>query len=1159
VASASVNFLRHLRGLLAARRGGWLPDRQLLQRFVARREETAFSELVRRHGPMVLGVCRSVLGNHQDAEDACQATFLVLARKAGSIRKAGSLASWLHGVAYRLASRAKVSSARRQAHERRAGDRPPPGPMDELTWRELRHVLHEELGRLPETYRLPLVLCYLEGQTQEEAARQLGWTAGAVKGRLDRGRDLLRRRLTRRGLALAVPLSAAALSQATAAPLPAALVDATARSAALFRAGEAVAGLASEGAAALAEGGLKAMLGTKLKVWAGLVLALGVLAAGAGLAAHQARPAGRPDPGPDGGPETAARGAEPPGSGATRPARADHYGDPLPPATLARLGTVRLRQGGHTVAAVAFAPDGKALLSGGYGDEVAARLWDPSTGRELRTFGGRSRHSGYSAALAPDGKTLATACGADDAAIRLWDAATGKELRRFGGQSTRADEVSIPGWPLAFSPDGKTLAAANRSDPLSLWEVATGARLRQFGQRELGTTCFAFSPDGKTLASGGFDGQVHLWDVATGQECRRCVGHQRYIGGVAFSPDGRVLASGSYDETIRLWDSGTGKELRRFGRPAPGDQRLFYAVAFSPDGKLLASGSSDYLVRLWDVATGKEVRQLEGHQGAVWSVAFSADGRVLASGGDGGTIRLWDTATGKALPRAGGPESPIRCLAVSPDGRTLASGGDQDETVRLWEAGTGKELRRLQVREGPVLEVQCAAFSPDGKALAAGTNYQGQPESNYEVQVWEAATGKALSRFKGRGHIRALAYSPGGRLLALSSYWEKNICLWDVAAGKELGRFRDEVEHVDSLALSPDGKTLASGNRQGTLRLWDVAAGTERGRFDDLPGNWQALAFSPDGKAVVSGSAPRRQLPRDGLGGGLTGGRPDVPAEYARVLCLREVATGRELRRFGGHAESVFCAAFSPDGHTLASGTAGGMIHLWEVLTGKERLRLEGHRGAITCLRFSADGRALVSGSSDNTVLVWDATGRAHGGGSQAAPLRPDELEALWKDLAGEDAARAYRALGRMATAPDQSVRFLRGRLQPAPPSDARVARLIADLDRDQYAARAEAARGLEGLGAEAEPALRQALAARPSPEVRRRLEQLLEQLPRAVPPPERLRALRALEAVERAGTAEARQVLQRMAQGAPGARLTQEARSALQRLARVPQPGQVR
>src|SRR4051812_5492279 len=208
-ASSALQEAGHL--LTAHRLGVALSDEQLLERFLAHRDETAFAALMQRHGPMVLGVCRAVLRHPQDAEDAAQSTFLVLAKKAAAIRQHSSLASWLHGVAYRLAMKARAAQVR-ASQEQRPG-RPSPSPMDDLTWRGLRQGLHEDLRRLPESYRLPLVLCSLEGQTQDEAARRLGWTTGMVKGRLDRGRALLRRRLTRRGLTLAVPLLATSLAQ----------------------------------------------------------------------------------------------------------------------------------------------------------------------------------------------------------------------------------------------------------------------------------------------------------------------------------------------------------------------------------------------------------------------------------------------------------------------------------------------------------------------------------------------------------------------------------------------------------------------------------------------------------------------------------------------------------------------------------------------------------------------------------------------------------------------------------------------------------------------------------------------------------------------------------------------------------------------------------
>jgi RNA polymerase sigma factor (sigma-70 family) len=275
--------MRHIRKMVSAEPGGKLLDQQLLQRFLTQHDETAFAELMQRHGPMVFDVCRSVLHHLQDAQDACQATFLVLAGKAGSIRKQESVSSWLHGVAYRLALRAKTDAAKRRVHERQAADQLPSTSMDDLTWRELRQVVHEELNRLPEKNRLPLVLCYLEGKTQDEAAQELGWKAATLKGRLDRGRNLLRKRFERRGLTLAIPLLATELSLNTAtAALPAAMVEETAKAAAFAAASQAVpAGLAAN-VTGLVEG-VTTMFSTKLKIVTALFLAASMTAVGAGL------------------------------------------------------------------------------------------------------------------------------------------------------------------------------------------------------------------------------------------------------------------------------------------------------------------------------------------------------------------------------------------------------------------------------------------------------------------------------------------------------------------------------------------------------------------------------------------------------------------------------------------------------------------------------------------------------------------------------------------------------------------------------------------------------------------------------------------------------------------------------------------------------------
>ncbi len=207
----AANLLKHIRSLANARQPNAEVDNALLARFIAANDETAFAEIVRRHGAMVLGVCRSILQHQQDAEDAFQATFLVLARRAGAIRKQASLGSWLHGVAYRLALKSREQSAKRHARTQPASDAMATEPIDDISVREWQAILHDEMQRLPDKYRAVLLLCYWEGKTRDEAAEQLGLTRGTLKENLERARNLLRSRLARRGLA---PSSALLLKEA---------------------------------------------------------------------------------------------------------------------------------------------------------------------------------------------------------------------------------------------------------------------------------------------------------------------------------------------------------------------------------------------------------------------------------------------------------------------------------------------------------------------------------------------------------------------------------------------------------------------------------------------------------------------------------------------------------------------------------------------------------------------------------------------------------------------------------------------------------------------------------------------------------------------------------------------------------------------------------
>jgi RNA polymerase sigma factor (sigma-70 family) len=638
--------VRNIKSFVAAQTTAEASDAELLGRFVAQRDESAFTALVKRHGRMVLDVALRTLGRDQDAEDVFQATFLLLARKAGSIRKRGSIASWLYGAAYRLARRAREQRAVRRAREATAAKIREPQPRVADAWQELQEVLQDALAHLPERYRTPLVLCYLEGKTQEQAARQLECPLGTARSWLARGRVLLRKRLARRGITLSVSALATALvaraAGAATGKLTTPLVQPIVKAALRFAAGSEASSLVSAEVAGLVNAGLTVMTTAKLKLAAALLIACVLLVAGFGamtgniLGSKPDAPESQPALGPRaelraGREHLTDQHADKFQPAENRPDGNDRFGDPLPEGTIARLGTVRFRHGG-AVYCVAFSPDSKTLASAGYDHSV--RLWDPATGKEIRRFVGH-RDLVMDVAFSPDGKKLASASYERDRTVRVWDVATGRQLRSFNDGGGHWGHV-------AFSPDGKILAGGSSAHSICLWDVEKGKLLHMMDGQERSpvAVCLAFSPDGRILASGGKDGAIRLWDPTSGKELRRFKGTpKKWNHDVVFSPDGRVLASCGTEGKeamqgkgiIHLWDMATGRELQRV--PADeGSSRLSY----SSDGKTLGYIGYDnklqsMVVRRVDATTGKKVQVLPGATGGfAGSWALAPDDRTLA-------------------------------------------------------------------------------------------------------------------------------------------------------------------------------------------------------------------------------------------------------------------------------------------------------------------------------------------------------------------------------------------------------------------------------------------------------------------------------------------------------------------------------------------------
>jgi len=598
-----------------------LPDGPLLERYVQKRDESAFAALVERYSSLVLGVCERVLQDRHLAEDAFQATFLVLVRRADSLDGQRSLGSWLYAVAYRTALKAKALAARRRARERQVVDMPAVQASEEAIWSDLGPVLDEELNQLPAKYRTPLVLCCLQGKTHQQAARELGWPSGSMSRRMTRARDLLRTRLTRRGITLSTGvLLTMLLRGGTASAASAALKGSTVKAAMVFGGAALLTGSAAASAnvIALTHAALKATpvaktisAATKLFILFGVCGAI-ALGATIGLAYKMS----------SAGPRLTIVGG--------------HCGvNASGPGTLNAGWQLASTIEGHNseVISLAFSADGKVLASASK-RESFIRIWDPATGQELRRLQG---HQGDVNAVAcnPAAQTVISASA--DGTLKEWRWQDGRSLATFRGHSAGVLCLSV-------TPDGKTLASGSDDKSIKIWDLAAHHLQQSIAGHGGPVSAVALAPAGNMVASGSLDSSARIWDVSTGRELALLDQHTGPIHCVSFSPDGKKLATGSQDKTVALWDLSPYQVRKLFSSHAGPVNSLI----FTPDSKLLITAGQDKTVKVWDVRpvglaalNGQELANLQGHTASVNALALARESLSLATGSADQTIRLW--------------------------------------------------------------------------------------------------------------------------------------------------------------------------------------------------------------------------------------------------------------------------------------------------------------------------------------------------------------------------------------------------------------------------------------------------------------------------------------------------------------------------------------
>jgi RNA polymerase sigma factor (sigma-70 family) len=889
-------------------------DAELMKALVSANDPAAFAALVERFGNVVWGVCRRILPTNEDAEDAFQAVFLVLAKKGATITNKGAVGSWLYGVAYRTAMKARRDLAHRIQRERKA---PPPAPAEGASGvaacRELQRVLDEEVARLPEKFKAPFVLCCIEGLSKSEAARELNWKEGTVSGRLADARKKLQARLIRRGITLSAALTALALTQkSAAAAVSPIVVETTIHGVSGVMAGQTATGL-SPVAVSLSDAVVRTFAVAQLKTAGAAILAMALTIASVTVATFP-------------GAQVPAGQAPPAHEAPQAPRRSISFVPPSVPF---------LEVIDEQVLALAFSADGKQLVTAGgrHINPGQVAFWDVDTQQKTRKA--RRIPDTRSVAFAPSGKYVA--CGQFGGAIVLRDPATAQPTATLKGHTIGVNS-------LAFSDDGHWLVSGGLDRAVKLWDMKTNAEKKAFAGHTDQVYSVAFFHHGKSFVSAGKDKTARIWNVDNTKEKLVLAGHTEPIEGVAVSPDDKVIATASWDSTIKLWDAETAAEIAVLR----GHLGAVFAVAFSPDGALLASGSADGDVRLWSTQTRTSIATLGRHGSAVWSVAFSPKGNLLASGGSDTAAKLWDVAERRGVGTLATTEYwPVSALAYSPDGKSVAI-ATQDKTLEIFDAQMGAKKRVLS---GHADVVTCLAFAPDGATLASGS-------VDKSVRLWDSASGAGKRILtEHTGPVRSLAFSADGAILA-SAGDDAILHVWDAKSGLLRKALKGHAAPVHAVAFAREGMLLASAGADKGILLWSDDK-TEPVRLEQPGQSARVLLFAEralvsgndDGTLTVWDSLPATGLPDAKAAGRVIKGHARAISSLAYldrannlasggvdgVIMQWDLANGKRRVAFRSH-QGPMALAFHPAAAELLSGGADGKVLRLPPADGKPRV-----------------------------------------------------------------------------------------------------------------------------------------------------------------------------------------------------------------------------